>query len=202
VFRKCLLIAVLVGGLVSMVMGQRQNLMPDAVTRATTWNNSEGAVEAVWDGLHPGNSASAPSFVWTSKGILVTEFAEPVRVSECRAYTGDACGSLSLRGYLGGRLNDEGQGRDPQGQLLLVRDDYSHLTNGWLSIPLDEDLLMDNVELECLGRTEYYEIELLGPEGTNVEGTSWGEVKSEHQGRELEAVPWLDQIDWQARRGE
>ena len=162
----------------SVVIGGRRNLMPDAVTRATTWNSSEGDIQALWDGEHPGNNASPKAFSWESKGILVIEFPEPVELSEFRAYMGEKSGSHTLSLYLGGRTKDDGGGRDPEGELMLVLDTPSFVTDGWMSLPLIEGIPIDNLELVTFGRSTFYEIELLGPEGTSIERATWGMIKS------------------------
>jgi uncharacterized protein YfiM (DUF2279 family) len=87
--RNSLAAIALILGTATLVIGERRNLMPDAVTRATTWNDHTGDVQALWDGEHPGNSSSPKAFAWDNKGILVMEFPEPVELSELRAYMGE-----------------------------------------------------------------------------------------------------------------
>ena len=176
--RKSLGTMILLLAMASVVIGERSNLMPDAVTRATTWNAQAGDIQALWDGEHPDNAASPNFFQWNSKGIIAIEFPEPVELSEFRAYMGNESGSHVLRLYLGGRLKDDGGGREPQGELILALDVPAFVTDGWVSLPLVEGLPIDNLELVTSGPSVFYEIELLGPEGTSVEDASWGTVKS------------------------
>jgi len=168
---------VLLLGAATLVAGEPRNLMPDALTRATTWNQYTGDIEAFSDGEYPGNSVSPRSFAWPSKGVLVMEFGDPVELSELRAYMGDRSGSHTVSLYLGGRRQDDGGGRNPEGQLMLEFGDTSYLTNGWLSIPLLEGVPVDNVELTTFGRSVFYEIELLGAGGTSIRPATWGAVK-------------------------
>jgi len=102
-----------------------RNVAPDAVTRATTWNSHVGEFSTLSDGQIPSTDSAAPPFIWETKGILVFEWSEPVFLDSMRIYVGDVGNNYQVRAYLGGRLDETGTLREPEGQqtALLNIDD-------------------------------------------------------------------------------
>lgn len=173
-----------IGGLVfcmgvSGAIAARRNLTPDAVTQATTWNEYEGSIEALFDGKTPDNSDAPPSFLWVSKGILWITFPEPVGLVELRLYVGSEAGEYILKAYLGGELDLDLAGRSPEGELKARVENRDYTKNGWVTLTLPPGTVIDNVELVTFGTAELYEMELLGPEETVVSPTSWGAIKTQ-----------------------
>jgi len=173
-------IFVLVGILtaISWAYGARRNWTPDAVTRATTWNEYQGDLSALFDGKHPDNDASPASFVWEGKGILLFDFPEPVARAQFRVYVGAQSGFYTLSAYLGGRALVDGVGRDPWGELKATVENGETPTNQWVTFELPPGTVVDNLEFSAIGSSEYYEIELWGPEETPVREARWGFIKA------------------------
>lgn len=163
----------------SLAFAARRNWAPDAVTRATTWNEYVGDLAALFDGKHPGNDPSPASFEWQEKGILVFEFPEPVELSQFRVYVGEWSGRYTVSAYMGGRTLDDGAGRDPEGELKARVEVEEAPANQWVTFELPPPTVIDNVEFRAIGRSEYYEIELLGPQETPVRPTTWGAMKAQ-----------------------
>ena len=66
-----------------------RNIAPDALTRATQgYNQYEGELNWLSDGIYPDNNAGASAFVWPNKGNLVFEFAAPYKVFGLRLRVG------------------------------------------------------------------------------------------------------------------
>lgn len=158
----------------------RRNLTPDAITQATTWNAHEGKIEALFDGKTPNNSASPSSFLWESKGIFWIRFPVPVELHELRLYIGSEAGEYIVKAYLGGEMNLDLGGRSPEGELKARVENREYIKNGWVSLRLPPDTVIDNVEFVTFGTAEFYEMELLGPEETSVRPASWGMIKAHH----------------------
>ncbi len=155
-----------------------RNWTPDAVTRATTWNEHQGDLSALFDGKHPGNEASPAFFLWEGKGILLFDFPEPVALAQFRVYVGAQSGFYTLRAYLGGHASGDGVGREPWGKLQARVENGEMLTNQWVALELPPGTVTDNLEFSAIGTSEYYEIEFLGPEETPVRGARWGSIKA------------------------
>ena len=163
---------------VSWALASRRNLTPDAVTQATTWNDYEGDLGALFDGKTPDNSDSPPSFLWVSKGILWITFPEPVEFVELRLYVGSEAGEYIVKAYLGGKLDLDMAGRSPEGELKARVESREYVKHGWATLTLPPGTVIDNVELVTFGTAEFYEMELLGPQETPVRATSWGFIKN------------------------
>ena len=177
--RILFILAMVVLTALSLAFAARRNWTPDAVTRATTFNEYVGDLAVLFDGKQPDNDASPASFTWQGKGILVFEFPEPVELAQFRVYVGEWSGRYTLKAYLGGRTTDDGAGRDPAGELKVRLEVEEVPTNQWVTFELPPGTVIDNVEFRAIGRSEYYEIELLGPEETPVRPTSWGVIKAQ-----------------------
>lgn len=163
----------------SLAFAAQRNWTPDAVTRATTFNEYVGDLAALFDGKHPDNDTSSASFTWQAKGILVFEFPAPVELAQFRVYIGEPSGRYTLKAYLGGRTTDDGAGRDPVGELKATVEMEDAPANQWVTFELPPGTVTDNLEFWAIGRSEFYEVELLGPEETPVWPMSWGMIKAQ-----------------------
>ena len=173
------LVGILVGCIgVSWALASRRNLTPDAVTQATTWNDYEGDIGALFDGKTPDNSEAPSSFLWVSKGILWITFPEPVELAELRLYVGSEAGEYIVKAYLGGKLDLDLGGRSPEGELKARVESREYVKHGWATLVLPPGTVIDNVELVTFGTAELYEMELLGPVETSVRASHWGVIKA------------------------
>lgn len=163
--------------LVSVGIARIYDLTPDAVTRATTWNYYEGELAYLTDGKTPIETPDAGVFTWLEKGILLIEFPEPVELAQVRVFTGERVGKLTLDAYLGGRRHEYGGYRAPKGELKASLIDASMASNSWLDFRFEPPVQMDNLELITQAATDYYEIQLNGPEDVSVKPTLWKNVK-------------------------
>ena len=162
--------------MLSLAFASGENLMTDAVTRATNWNEYEGELGALSDGKHPENSADPEVFLWPIKGILIFEFEKPVEIARVRIYVGEESGGYILSAYLGGHTEQSG-GREPEGTRIAKVENAEYKTNGWTVFEFPAGTAVDNLELSTIGESHFYEIEMLGPEPTSVEMRSWGRIK-------------------------
>ncbi len=162
----------------SLLYAQSRNVLPDAVTRATEWNDHVGDLELLVDGKVPTLDDDALPFVWNTKGILVFEWPKELSLEQVRIFVGDVGNNYQVRAYRGGRLDESGGLREPEGeQTALVMEDR-RLTNQWLEIPLPAGTAADNVELWTLGPTEFYEVEVLAAASqTSIPSSSWARIK-------------------------
>ncbi|MFC1525402.1 hypothetical protein ACFL6X_01170 [Candidatus Latescibacterota bacterium] len=153
------------------------NVAPDAVSRATTWNEHAGQVAWLTDGLFPPEEAQA--FTWLGKGTLAFEWAQVLSLDQVRVRLGESDGDFEVRTYIGGRRMDDGASRDPQGERTATVLDQSGTSQGWLVLDLPPETLADNLELVARGRAELYEVEILtAGGGTAVARLSWAGVKA------------------------
>ncbi|HCL28163.1 MAG TPA: hypothetical protein DIC52_06980, partial [Candidatus Latescibacteria bacterium] len=68
--------------------------------------------------------AKARPFLWEGGGSLVFEWQEPLALDKLRIFIGEIGNNYLVRTYLGGRLDETGVIRDPEGvQTALVTDD-------------------------------------------------------------------------------
>ena len=72
----------------SLALATGRNLAPDAVTRATTWNEHEGDVAWLTDGIVP-PIVGARVFQWDTKGVLVFTWQVMQSVARIRIRVGD-----------------------------------------------------------------------------------------------------------------
>jgi hypothetical protein len=166
----------------SLSVAAGRNLATDAITRATTWNEHEGEVAWLVDGLVP-PAEGAQSFTWNTKGILAFEWVGEAPVERVRIRIGEVANDYQVRTYLGGHLEDEGAAREPQGEQTARVEDFERVVNGWTEIQLPAGTRADNLELRNLGPAQFYEVEILTvPESTAVGPQTWAEVK-------IDAVP-------------
>ncbi len=160
----------------SLLYASGQNIAPDAITRATTWNTFEGDLATLSDGQIAPNGQP---FIWQNKGILVFSWNEVLPVERVRVYVGELANDYQVRTYVGGRLEDEGAARDPEGQRTTLIDDFSRTPNQWHDILLPPGIPADNIELSTLGSTVFYEVEIhLAGDATAVDHANWGQIKA------------------------
>ncbi|HID11600.1 MAG TPA: hypothetical protein EYP17_09925 [Candidatus Latescibacteria bacterium] len=155
-----------------------RNVAPDAVTKATTYNPYEGDISVLTDGKYPGNDPNPASFRWLSKGILAVELPKPMELKEFRVYVGEEAGGYKVRAYLGGKLNSNGLGRSPEGELKAEVEDASYATDTWMALKFPPRTVADNLEFWTFGAAEFYEVQILAAYEEAVEGSTWGNVKA------------------------
>ena len=164
-----------------------RNIAPDAVTRATIWNSHEGDLDVLGDGKVPQDTGALP-FTWKTKGILVFAWEEPLQLEKLRIYVGAIGNDYQVRAYLGGRLDETGTLREPEGVLTALIEENARAVDQWIEIHFLPDTTADNLELWALGPTVFYEVEIYvrSPDGTAIEKLSWGKIK---RGQESLSVP-------------
>ncbi len=170
------------------IIAADRNILPDAITRATTWNTYTGELELLRDGEIPGQDATARPLVWEGGGILVFEWDEPVALDNVRSYIGEIGNNYIVRAYLGGRLDESGVVRDPEGVLTAAVPDDSRKVSQWTQIQFPAGTMADNIEVVALGTIVFYEIEVhaLDADTTVINPTSiatsrWSRIKrAEH----------------------
>lgn len=160
----------------SLVLAASHNLAPDAVSRATTWNEHIGEVGWLTDGLQPPDE-EAQVFEWATKGVLAFAWDTVQPIDRVRIRVGDVANDYQLRAFVGGHLQDEGATREPPGEETARVQDTSRVLNGWQEIVLPEGTMADNLELRTFGPTRFFEIEILTPENTAVTAVPWAAVK-------------------------
>ena len=74
--------------------------LPDAVTRATTWNTFTGDLDLLHDGEVPAANPNARPFLWEGGGILVFEWQEALVLDKLRIYIGEIGNNYLARAYL------------------------------------------------------------------------------------------------------
>ena len=155
------------------------NVVPDALTRATTWNTYTGDLAFLYDGKVPDVDPDARAFLWEGGGILVFEWDEPLALEKVRIYIGEIGNNYRVRAYLGGRLDESGAIREPEGVRTALLADDSRSIGRWVEVRFPEGTLADNIELVALGTIVFYEIEIhaLGTGTTAIEVTSWARMK-------------------------
>jgi len=169
--------ALALAGALSLAGAASRNVAPDAVTRATTWNEHQGQVAWLTDGLVPPDGAAAP-FVWPSKGLVALEWPQALDLVQVRVRVGTADSDFEVRSYLGGRLLEDGAARDPHGERTATVADDSGVADAWIVFDMPAGTRADNLELKTQGTTQIYEIEVLAEVGgTAVEAASWAQVK-------------------------
>ena len=156
-----------------------RNITPDAVTRATTWNSHEGDPDVLGDGKVPQDADALP-FTWKTKGILVFAWEEPLQLEKLRIYVGAIGNDYQVRTYLGGRLDETGTLREPEGVQTALIEENARAVDQWIEIYFPPDTMADNLELWTLGPTIFYEVEIYvrSSDATAIEKLSWGKIKT------------------------
>lgn len=160
--------------------GDGRNVAVDAVTRATTWNTWEGDLASLVDGETPAEDPEARAFLWHGGGILVFEWEEPLVLESVRAYIGAIGNDYEVRAWLGGRLDETGAVREPEGLRTASAADHSRVTDAWTEVGFPPETRADNIELLALGTIVFHEVEVRagGGRATAVELSAWGAVKA------------------------
>ena len=176
-----MLLTVLLLALPSVIVAGR-NVMHDAVTRATTWNTYTGDLELLQDGEVPGQGVQPRALLWEGGGILVFEWDEPVALEKVRIYVGEIGNNYVVRTYLGGRLDESGVIRVPEGIQTADVPDDSRKVSQWTQITFPAGTLADNIEIVARGTIVFYEIEVyvidpIAIDPTSIETSSWSNVK-------------------------
>ena len=156
-----------------------RNIAPDAVSRATTWNSHEGDLVVLQDDRVPIQDQDARPFTWQAKGILVFAWEDPLQLEQLRIYVGAIGNNYQVRAYLGGRLDETGTLRDPEGVQTALVEENRRVVDQWVEIQFPAGTTADNIELWTLGPTIFYEVEIYvrGPDDTAIEKLSWGRIK-------------------------
>ena len=110
-----------------------RNITPDAVTRATIWNSHEGDLDVLGDGKVPQDADALP-FTWKTKGILVFAWEEPLQLEKLRVYVGAIGNDYQVRAYLGGRLDETGTLREPEGVQTALIEENARAVDQWIEI--------------------------------------------------------------------
>ncbi|MBT4608398.1 MAG: hypothetical protein HOM68_12430 [Gemmatimonadetes bacterium] len=166
-----------------------RNVILDAVTRATTWNTYTGDLELLQDGEVPGEGVQPRALLWEGGGILVFEWDEPLALEKVRIYIGEIGNNYIVRAYLGGRLDEIGVIRVPEGLQTADVPDDSRKVSQWTQVSFPAGTMADNIEIVALGTIVFYEIEVhvLDPvatvidpasnDPTSIKTASWSRVK-------------------------
>ena len=121
-----------------------------------------------------------PALYLEDQGILVFAWEEPLQLEKLRVYVGAIGNDYQVRAYLGGRLDETGTLREPEGVLTALIEENARAVNQWVEIYFPPDTMADNLELWTLGPTVFYEVEIHvhSPDATEVEKLSWGKIKT------------------------
>ena len=161
------------------LQGERRNIAPDAVSRATTWNTHAGALILLGDGRTPATTESARAFTWETKGILVFTWDRILPLEKVRIFVGQVGNNYQIRTYLGGHLQEDGALREPEGELTALVEENSRAVDQWIDIDLPPGTRADNLELWTLGPTVFYEVEIYTPlSDTALPPLFWSRVKN------------------------
>ena len=174
------LVFALLGMAAALSFAASRNISPDAVSRATTYNSSEGDVAWLSDGEVPPDNPDARAFIWHTKGILAFEWEESLPLERVRIRVGAVDNDYQIRTYLGGRLDESGVVRDPEGERTATLEEHSRTPNVWVEMELLDGTMADNLELRTFGPTDFFEVEIVvrSDVGTAMRGIIWGGVKA------------------------
>lgn len=165
-------------------LGRLRNLAPDAVTRATQgYNVYEGDIAYLTDGKYPGNSDAPGAFTWPNKGDIVFTFPRPEEIAKIRLFVGDDAGAYQATAYQGAMFGADGQTLTGGATVVTRVENSDFVTNDWVELTFPAGTKTDYIELATNQGAIFYEIEILGPDGsaTGVEPYTWGEVKKRMQ---------------------
>ena len=95
---------------------------------------------------------------------------------------GEIGNNYQVRAYVGGRLDETGTLREPEGLRTAFLEIDDRVVNQWIEVPFAEGTRADNVELWTLGPTDFFEVEIYvrSPGESVVRPATWGHVKSGH----------------------
>ena len=179
--RKMLWISVIgvILGTAGVVWALTRNVAPDAITKATEgYNTYTGELAYLTDGKFPGNDDAPGIFKWNNKGFIIFELPDAVPVSEVRINIGEKAGPYTVIFFLGAKLSEDGQTRNPEGEDQGYAFNYDYATHQWVSLKPDAPIVADYVQLDTMGSPDIYEVEILAEEGTSIQPASWGWIRS------------------------
>ena len=139
-------------------------------------------------GLVQGHAKARP-FLWEGGGSLVFEWQEPLALDKLRIFIGEIGNNYLVRTYLGGRLDETGVIRDPEGvQTALVTDDRRKIGQ-WAEVHFPAGTMADNIEVLALGTIVFYEIEIHARDDrpTAIQRLQWRQIKCGPKGLERPA---------------
>ena len=167
----------------TLLAAMEYNVSPDAVTRATVWNRYEGDLAFLGDGKVPPIDADAEALVWQGGGVLVFEWDEPLTLEKVRVYIGEIGNNYAVDAYLGGRLDESGAIREPEGVQTAHVEDNARVVGQWTEVFFPEGTVADNIELLALGSIAFFEVEIyaFSDDVTAVEDAGWGRIKRVHR---------------------
>jgi hypothetical protein len=156
-----------------------RNIAPDALTRATQgYNQYEGELNWLSDGIYPDNNAGASAFVWPNKGNLVFEFAAPYKVLGLRLRVGADAGLYQVWAYRNAEYGEDGQTAGADMEVLADAVNDQFVEDAWVDLFFERAVETDYIELSTSQGAELYEVEILGTEQTAVWQTSWADIKN------------------------
>ena len=146
------------------LLEESANLAPDAVTRATQgYNEYEGEIGYLVDGLYPGNGSTGEPFVWPGKGNLTFQFEQLRLIAGLRLYVGGDGGVYEVTAYQGAYLDEEGQTETSQARAVGDAANFELVENAWVELGFEEPVEADFIELATESGAIFYEVEILRP---------------------------------------
>ena len=173
----CGLLALVI--LVAFAWASERNIAPDALTRATQgYNQYEGELRWLSDGVYPDNNSGASAFIWPNKGNLVFQFDAPYRVLGLRLRVGADAGLYQVWAYKNAEYGADGQTAGANMEVLAdaVNDQFAE--NAWVDLLFERAVETDYIELSTSQGAEFFEVEILGAEQTAVWQISWADIKN------------------------
>ena len=92
----------------------------------------------------------------------------------------DILNDYEVRAYVGGRRDENGTLREPEGRMTASAANHSRMTGGWTEVLFPPGTRADKIELVALGTIVFHEVEVRVGDGpvTAVELSGWGRVKA------------------------
>ncbi|MFT5085778.1 MAG: hypothetical protein ACI906_000448 [Candidatus Latescibacterota bacterium] len=163
-----------------------RNIAPDALTRATQgYNQYEGELGWLSDGVYPDNSTEASAFIWPNKGNLVFQFEVPYTVLGLRLRVGADAGLYQVWAYRNAEYGEDGQTAGANMEVLADAVNNKFAENTWVDLLFERAIETDYIELSTSQGAEFFEVEILGAEQTAVQQMSWADIKT-HTGLSAE----------------
>ena len=144
------------------LLGGSVNIAPDAVTRATQgYNEYEGEIGHLVDGLYPGNGRMGEPFIWPGKGNLTFQFEQLQLVAGLRLFVGADGGVYEVTAYQGAYLDEEGQIETSQARVVGEAVNFELVENSWVELEFEGPVEADFLELATESGAIFYEVEIL-----------------------------------------
>lgn len=142
--------------------GSVNNIAPDAVTRATQgYNEYEGEIGHLVDGLYPGNGPMGEPFSWPGKGNLTFHFEQLQLVAGLRLFVGADGGVYQVTAYQGAYLDEKGQTVTSQARAVGEVVNFELVENSWVELKFEKPVEADFLELATEAGAIFYEVEIL-----------------------------------------